>query len=384
MRKIRNNRTPWYESLGLRFDRTDRRGDHMAVETVLAVNVVDELLFAGNETVLAPVLTTVKNLLETVRGTSNIRDDVMELVEYCVCITRCVVETARLGIIPRTMLEMLGSLTTETEAVRRFAQTCGTHTACCWNLVRDKRNRNIIAKHRRRLEQFLDLTVVTLGMAKDIESRRAVVKLAKIPPAAPLLPKTYVRRSVDESVVLDLLNPTRPASAVHCLWGSSGGGKSLLAASVVRDERVLTSFSQGLFWVSMGAVDKEQIALLVEQLALQFALAPAGRGYRLLDEFDAPEEMAHNLRRAGAKYRCLVVLDGVRDIEVVNTFATTGFHLLITTRKPSVVPPINSGVYTEVGSMTVREALKVLKGVSRVAEALPELEATKVKITVII
>lgn len=78
---------------------------------------------------------------------------------------------------------------------------------------------------------------------------------------------------------------------------------------------------------------------------------------------------------------CLVVLDDVWHEDIIDSFAATGFHLLVTTRRRAVVPRRWSGTFTEVRGMEDEEALDLLRRASEAAGPLPEHEATSVSLS---
>lgn len=225
------------------------------------------------------------------------------------------------------------------------------------------------------------LAKTTVDRALVVLEAPTVLTLPRVPRLAPILPKTHVRREpLVEKIVDDLINTGRRASAAYALVGMGGSGKSILASSVVRDERVRSSFRHGMFWLSVGEGRKEEVALLLEDLARELAIAPAVERHTCPDEFvDADQTIRYlaEIRKRG-NLRCLVVLDNVWDVEVVNAFASAGFHLLVTTRKRSVISPQHSGACTEVGDMTPEQSLDVLRMASQAGGSLPEPDAMQV------
>lgn len=183
-----------------------------------------------------------------------------------------------------------------------------------------------------------------------------------------------------EGVVADLTDSQRSASATHCLLGMGGVGKTLMASSVVRDARVLASYKDGVFWASVGRGDKD-VVLLLERLAIELARVPTDQPHRCPDRFNGAEEALQHLDAVPSTndLRCLVVLDNVWDREVVDAFASTGFHILVTTRNRAVMSAAHSGLCTEVGDMSEEDALEVLREASGAPGPLPSEEARKVR-----
>ncbi|CAM9436286.1 unnamed protein product, partial [Hapterophycus canaliculatus] len=377
--------TPWYEKLGLRCGAMAGNGSDMAVEAVLAVNVVGGLIDAANQTLLAPVFVLLKGLLGAVQGAAAARGEIVELARYCVGISRCLLEASNMEHMPSTVVVTLGEFKGEMEAVVRFVQSYGIRKGGFRRKVKSSsRNRRTVAGHKRKLQDLLE--AVLAGLAAQTYQRVNEVKamitdrdppplpdLAEVPREAPIIPPTYVERAdLKQQVVQDLVDFQRSPSATHCVLGMGGQGKTLLASSVVRDDRVRAAFKNGIFWVPVGREGKN-VALLLEYLAVQLARAPTDTPHDCPHRFDGAEEAARYLSAVleNNGLRCLVVLDNVWGVEVVSAFASTGFHVLVTTRQETVVSPVHAGVRTEVGNMSKADALEVLRKSSRASGPLP-------------
>ncbi|CAM9503269.1 unnamed protein product, partial [Ascophyllum nodosum] len=178
---------------------------------------------------------------------------------------------------------------------------------------------------------------------------------------------------MQEVAVSGLVNEKRSSTANVCLWGMGGGGKTVLASSIVRDDDVKSSFSNGIFWFYVGREGKARVALILELLARELAVAHADTPLHSPNMFDSADEAARHVSEIikSKTLRCLVVLDSVWDVEVVNAFAITGLHVLVTTRERTVIPPENRKVMVEVGDMGQEEGLELLKKTSRAREPLP-------------
>lgn len=421
--------TPWYEKLGLRYQEVADGGGDVAVEAVLTFNVVSGLIDAANQGVLAPVFVTLKGLLSAAQGAAAAREGTIELIRYCVGICRCLLETAKGKDMPPSVVATLEEFKGEMEAVGRFVQTYSTRSSgCCRRLSFNSHDRDAAAAHKRKLRDLLDavlaglaihnselaahsnriavesnklaarsnelavqnneLAVQSKELATDVKNEVAAMrpprlgKMAPVPRAAPTLPTTYVpRTAMFEEVVADLTNLRRSASATHCLLGMGGGGKTLIASSVVRDYRVRTCFKDGVFWLTVGREGKD-VALLLEHLAVELARAPTDNPRRCPDRFTDAEETLRHLSavREENGLRCLVVLDNVWRVEVVNAFASTGFHVLVTTRRRKVVAPMHVGLCTEVGDMSEEDAMEVLRKASQAEGPLPTEAALEVRV----
>lgn len=320
----------------------------------------------------------------------------MELVEYCVGISRCLLEAATASDMPPAIAATLDEFEGEIGRVKIFVQTYRTNTGCCWRTTLSATDRTAAATHQAKLKILLDAMLLELQTQAQLDRQKLMrmiadrdppplETLADVPRGAPHLPPTYVERlAVVERVVLDLIDPDRLPSAAHCLLGMGGVGKTILASSVVRDDRVRSVFKDGVFWVPVGRAGKSSLVLLLENLARDLAEAPAPEGApprnrspHGLEGVDEAARYVSEVRERGG-LRCLVVLDNAWDVEVVNAFGRTGFHLLVTTRQRQVVSPSLAGLFTEVGDMTRGEALEVLRLASRARGPLPDVEAGQV------
>ena len=178
---------------------------------------------------------------------------------------------------------------------------------------------------------------------------------------------------MQEAAVSGLVNKERNATDTVSLWGMGGGGKTVLASSVVRDNRVQSSFRHGIFWFHFGQEGKASVALILEELAHELAVAPTDTPHLCPNKFDSTDEAARHISATikSKNLRCLVVLDDVWDVEVVNAFASTGVHVLVTTRDRIVIPPMYRGVVVGVGDMEAEEGLELLGKTSHAYGPLP-------------
>lgn len=393
--------TPWYEMLSLRVgDAADRGGD-VAVATIIAFNVVSGVIDAAKETPFAPVFVALSGLIGAVRGAAEARGEIVELVRYCVGISRCLLATPTVAgkqipcAMASTLLDFEGEMKAVETFVRAYRARSDRRGCCSWygKIGLSSYYRGTAEGHKCRLEGLLSTVTAGFGVhtfaamedVKEMITDRDpphLESLAEIPREAPGLPATYVHRvAAVEGVVNDVVDPQRSALATHCLLGMGGSGKSLMASSVVRDDRVRTSFRDGIFWVSVGRGEgKDSTLLLLERVAIDLARAPTNMPYCCPRRFSGVEEASRHLSAIRTKndLRCLVVLDNVWGAEVVDVFASTGFHIIVTTRRRTVVSPAHEGLSTEVGDMSEAEALEVLRKASGARGPLPLPETLKV------
>lgn len=388
-RQIQAN-TPWYEKVGLVWNGEAGNGRDVAISALIASNITSNAFTAANETVLSPVFIGVKGLLDAMHGAAAAREEVVELIQFCVAITRGLLDMASTNDFPPTALMTVGEFKGEMDAVGAFVQTYHTtQTGCCWKISTHSRDRDTIAGHKRRLEYLLTTITAspireTQRAVRDFDKRLDNIvpprldKLAAVPCAAPSLPRSHVpRTSMIEQIVSGLRGPER--ETVLGLVGMGGGGKTVLASSVVRDERVRSSFSHGIFWVCVGHAGKDNVALLLEQLARELAAARSDTPHVCPHSFDTAEDTARHLKETlvRGQLRCLLVLDNVWDVEVVAAFMGMGFNLLVTTRQRTAIAPAHEGTMVKIGDMSQEEALQVLGKASGAQGPLP-VEAEQV------
>lgn len=367
-------------------------GRDVAVSALIASNVSSNVFMAANESILAPVFVVLKGVLDAMHGAASAREEVVELVQFCVAIARCLLEVASTKEFPPATVVTVGEFKGEMEAVGGFVQTYRTtQSGCCWKISTQSRDRDTIAGHKRRLDTLLHIITagITFQIHKTTGDTNAMLKniipprpskLGAVPSAAPSLPRSHVPRAgMVDRIVSGLLGPQRETPTIVGLVGMGGGGKTVLASSVVRDDRVRSSFSHGIFWVRVGHAGKDNVALLLEQLARELAAAPTDTPQLCPHSFDTAEDTARHLRETLARnqLRCLLVLDNVWDVEVVAAFMSTGFNLLVTTRQRTAIAPAHEGTMVEIGDMSKDEALQVLGKASGAQGPLP-VEAEQV------
>lgn len=164
------------------------------------------------------------------------------------------------------------------------------------------------------------------------------------------------------------------SSAPWVVVGMGGAGKSVLAASVVRNTDTRQHYRQGIFWVSVGQHKKEQLVALFLPLVWAMRQAATDHQYAVPSSFENPESLAAHLRavtEATPRPR-LVVLDNVWEREVVDFLMETGLNLLVTTRDASIVNR-QSG-QTNVGNMSDDQAVRLLLKASSKTASMPAAE----------
>jgi hypothetical protein len=188
----------------------------------------------------------------------------------------------------------------------------------------------------------------------------------------PELPLGYVARD-ELAAVIELVIGGAGAGAVGLtgasagvgLYGMGGIGKSVLAAALARDERIIRRFSHGVYWVTVG----EQPDLLGLQLDLMARLGVDG------DAMSARTvgEATGRLQQAVADRQVLLVIDDVWSDAAAQAFRITGprGRLLYTSRDEQVITATGSASH-RLGVLSRETARALAAGILGVrAAALP-------------
>lgn len=179
---------PWYEMLGLRCGEAADGGGDVAVEAVLAFNVVTGRIDAASETVLAPVFAVLKGLLGAIEDAAAAPEEIFELIQYCVGISICLVQAAGLPNMMRSTMEPVEDFKGEMEAVGRLAQSYGTRSSgCCSRRVSfNSHDRDSAASHKQKLKYLLDAVLdgLTLHAVHALQAFEEVLraKQGALPP----------------------------------------------------------------------------------------------------------------------------------------------------------------------------------------------------------
>ena len=386
-RTVIDDNRPWYEALVLRKQAAEAHAGETASRVVTS-QIVDGFSFlvnAVNVDLLRPVCFGLQELFAAVEGATAAREELIDLLGYCVSITSVVLNQALLAELPGHITRALRDVEAEIKAINDSARLFDTKTGCslpCRRLRLHAKDREEIQGHKARLQEILDLTAQATVLDTNAvvhqtqDDVAAMLKgppapgLARVPTSAPPLPKCYVPRT---SLLDDVATLTMAADHVdtpHALFGMGGSGKTVLASAVVAHERIRKHFRRGVFWIKVG--QGCNLVDLLERLASRVMVDPAGP-----IEFSSEEEGIQRLTAWIKKdpQPRLVVLDDVWESDVVEALRCTGLKLLVTTRVRDVVGEKER--CTEVGDLTRAEARDLLLKQSG-AVNLPEAEWEKV------
>lgn len=176
----------------------------------------------------------------------------------------------------------------------------------------------------------------------------------RVPFMAPELPVGHVERRAEITRLLDSVrdseeNPIVGTMAVH---GAGGFGKTTLAAALCHDDEVLTAFSNGILWVTLGE-NPDVKGGLTKLYAALTGERPA---------FVDGEEATTRLRERLADKNCLLVIDDAWNSSHVRPFLQAGKSLscLVTTRNREIAAEADRRL--PIAEMTVDEAVGMLTG----------------------
>ena len=187
-----------------------------------------------------------------------------------------------------------------------------------------------------------------------------------VPPLGPLvavprLPTPWIERAdlldrLRARVLIDAYQPVdlEPDQRITSLTGMGGVGKSVLAAALAQAPEVRRSFREGVIWLAVG----RDAAALPTLRRLGQALDDA------VDRYTGIPEARVLLERALAGRNCLLVLDDVWDVavlEALHTAAGAGVRILLTSRRRRLFA--SAGVHElAIDELSPDEALELLAG----------------------
>lgn len=173
------------------------------------------------------------------------------------------------------------------------------------------------------------------------------------------MPRSYVERPGVQAAMDDLINSEK-ALTPYTVVGMGGGGKTVLASAIVREPRVREHYCGVFFWVTVGKGANDSLQPLLQGLAREMGAAPTNTPHVVPHALDSLEQVKLHLATVASKGTSprLIVLDDVRDREVVDAVLTVGVKVLVTTQDRSVVGV--PGEQVELGEMAEDEAVELL------------------------
>jgi len=176
--------------------------------------------------------------------------------------------------------------------------------------------------------------------------------VARVPFMAPDLPEGFVQRPAEFEQLLNYLlqgdrqNPVAITTALH---GAGGFGKTTLATALCHNDDVITTFDDGVLWVTLGGKPN-----VLDGLTQLYA-ALTGERPGFVDEEDAIVHLVEKLEDKS----CLIVIDDVWNRAHLRHFLRGGKDCarLITTRQFEIAAEASR---VDVDEMTSSEAVQLL------------------------
>lgn len=167
-----------------------------------------------------------------------------------------------------------------------------------------------------------DLTGLRFGgdKASYVKAIAGMLSPPRLPDAVPPLPDQFVKPSLVDSVISELLDISPGTSRGSVLTGIGGAGKSVIASAVARDKSIRRRFRDGVLWINDDPQEFGEESLLhqLKTLAKQFRELVLARHYRQGHAFQYDVPDFKDLRDAQdffpmwqKKYdlQCLLVVD---------------------------------------------------------------------------
>ncbi|NOT55905.1 MAG: tetratricopeptide repeat protein [Deltaproteobacteria bacterium] len=195
-----------------------------------------------------------------------------------------------------------------------------------------------------RKERIYDLATDRDALARQLQSP---IPPLRVPFMVPAVPDGYIERpEVFQQCKAAVLETKRVG-----LWGPPGSGKKALAIMLCHDEDLLSHFTDGILWVTLGLNPN-----IVGELTSLYAVL-TGERPSFGDEAEATARLAEKLNGDHS----LLVIDDVWDASHVQSFlrAAQRCTLILITRDVNIAVAIGAKIIT-VGEVTADEAERIL------------------------
>ncbi|CAM9956525.1 unnamed protein product [Scytosiphon promiscuus] len=244
-----------------------------------------------------------------------------------------------------------------------------------------------------RLAKMTGLRSADFGYDESSYVKSAARKITppRLPRELPELPEHFVRPSLVDTVVSELVM-IAPGKAKHhrVLTGMGGAGKSLTASAIARNKALRTRFRDGILWLedSPGDFSEQNLILKLTKLGRDFQgrilsrHIKQGRSiqYDAIDFKNLEQAWGFFVARQKEQHdlRCLLVVDNVWNKKVLETADAMGFHVLATTRNEDAVPTGPRWFVQPVLPMKVDDSLLVLQKCSGALREVPRAAGLEV------
>ncbi|CAM9226584.1 unnamed protein product, partial [Ectocarpus sp. 8 AP-2014] len=318
------------------------------------------VLDTANVGPLVPVCLAFKALIEAAEGAADCQDKLKGLISRCAFLTTVLIQHDRavgpLAQVQKPMKDFVATTNKLAEFAAKWTKSGKCRAFFC---------HRIDLKTLTDFEEGLRSITDDIALVDRLEHHQLLLALrtqklpdmASVPRGAISLTDAYISRPSLLGSAIGYLTNTTLGDAPCVLTGMAGGGKSVLASAVVRDDKVREHFSAGMFWWRVGRDAKDQLHEWLEGVVSRVA-ATSGTTPPMLGSVEEATRFLKTIC-ADTLSPSLVVLDDVWEREVVDALKLTGLQLLVTTRDRSVVSM--PGKCVEVGDMEEDEALEVLR-----------------------
>lgn len=342
-----------------------------------ALDVADVVLGAAVEIPgVAPVFAILREITHGVQAAGAAREELVELLEACRTISSIILQASHRVSRTEPITERLDATKKKLEGVRDFAERF-TNRGTCMRVNFASSTRDEIDSLRQGLMDEIDLISAAM-MVQRYQRRQPLPRMAAVPSRAPKLPDNFVKRSIAKDILAELTAASSSEPTSNCLWGLKGTGKSVLASWLVRQDDTRSKFNGGIFWASLAGKAREDRGLVLEELAPKIADVLGFQERDWIHQDVDIEEVMKLLTKGQGDEKRLLVLDNLYDLELIETFARAGFHLLVTTttttRGGSGSSDARTIKFTKVQEMEDEEAMNLLHATGR---STSQLESAK-------
>lgn len=168
------------------------------------------------------------------------------------------------------------------------------------------------------------------------------------------------------------------------LYGMGGIGKTTLAIALARDCDVRRAFGEGIYWVTLGDIDKtdEEVRLTHAQAQLIMQLTTERKRWAVSMPVPPTSVLDGSIRLRGLlqNKKCLLIVDDVWHADQARVFGDIlGEHcrMVVTSRKRAVLRALDALEY-EIAMLGDKAALELLDRVSHPKNLPSEAEATEI------
>ena len=198
---------------------------------------------------------------------------------------------------------------------------------------------------------FYDMEAQGEKLYDDLKSK---CETPQVPDMAEPLPDNYVARPhIHDQTLNELIDikQENPKAVTVALRGAGGFGKSVSAAAICHDDKIISAFSDGIVWITLG--QNPDIKTALTKAIQAFSKTPV----TILDI----EQGRQQFRDVIKDRDCLIVIDDVWHYSHAEHFLKGGEQCarLITTRQLDVVTETDA-IDIDVSEMTTEEAVKLL------------------------